>query len=243
MRERSGTVIGALVVLLLIMPLGFLIHVSPRFPGSLAGGLIGIAGAVLMLVALAYVPLKRIPALHDRIARRISARTLLALHVYAGVLGPLLGLIHAAHKFNSPLSISLTGTMLLVVLSGYVGRYFMGQIARAVRGRRSELSALRSAAAQRSPDQESDPGLSASRRRRWLALLLVPEAPEGPPARPEAEDLASAIADTEYAIRSEELVSRLLSKWLTLHILLAIVLVLLLALHIWAGLYYGLRWL
>lgn len=56
-------------------------------------------------------------------------------------------------------------------------------------------------------------------------------------------DLAGAIADTEYAIRSEELAGSLLRRWLILHTVLAIVLIVLLVLHVWAGLYYGLRWL
>ena len=54
MQPRNGTIVGALVVLLLVFPLGFLVHVSPRFPGSLAGSLIGIVAAVLMLVAMGY---------------------------------------------------------------------------------------------------------------------------------------------------------------------------------------------
>lgn len=245
MQERSATMVGAIVALLMIFPLGFVVHVSPRFPGSLTGNLIGIVGALLMLVALSYVLVKRVPALHARATKYVSPRTLLAIHVYAGVAGPILGIIHAAHKFDSPLGISLTGTMVLVVLSGYVGRYLLGQIARAVRGRKSELAALRSAYAAL-PLAESEPSPpERSTGRSWLRALLVPEeaAPAAGRDGADAAELASAIADTEYAIRSEEVVNSLLRRWLTLHTILAIVLMLLLALHIWSGLYYGLRWL
>jgi hypothetical protein len=215
-----------------------------RLPGSLGGSLIGITAAVLMLVALSYVLLKRVPALYARATKYVAPRTLLAIHVYAGVAGPLLGLIHAAHKFDSPIGISLTGTMVLVVLSGYVGRYFLGQIARAVRGRKSELAALRGAYAAL-PPAESEPSPPGRSTGRWYRALIVPEeaAPAAGRDGADAAELASAIADTEYAIRSEEVVNSLLRRWLTLHIILAIVLVLLLTLHIWSGLYYGLRWL
>ena len=52
MRERSDIAVGLLVAFLLLFPFGYLVHVSPRFPGSLAGGIIGIAALVLMLLTL-----------------------------------------------------------------------------------------------------------------------------------------------------------------------------------------------
>lgn len=250
MQERSGTVIGALVLLLLILPLGFLVHVSPRFPGSLAGSLIGIAGAVLMLVALVYVPVKRIPALHDRVTRIVPARTLLAIHIYAGVLGPIFGLVHAAHKFDSPLGVSLTGVMILVVITGYVSRYLLVQVARAVRGRKSDLATLKAAFAAFPPAQirGGEPSSPAGRLRQKHTLLgafFVPSEPASEPVdrASGAAELASAIADTEYAIRSEEVTNQLFGASLNVHIAVAVILFGLLALHIWSGLYYGLRWL
>ncbi|KMO24922.1 membrane protein, partial [Methylobacterium aquaticum] len=145
MQERSAVAVGALVVLLLILPLGYLLHVSPRFPGSLAGSLIGITAALLMLFPLLYVGVKRIPGVRARVSRQVSMRTLLALHVYAGVLGPILGLIHAAHKFRSPLGVSLTGMLLVVVGTGYVGRYLLSRITKAVQAERSDLASLTAA--------------------------------------------------------------------------------------------------
>lgn len=248
MRQRSGTIVGALVLLLLIFPLGYVVHASPRYPGSLTGSLIGITAAVLMIVAMAYSLLKRVPALRERLAARLSAGSLLWIHVIAGMAGAILAVIHAAHKFNSPLGISLTGTLLLVVLSGYVGRYILAQIARAVRGRKSELAALRTALKARpgadpAPHAVSDSSTERQAPRTWLHALLGEDYEPSPSGTDDSADLAGAIADTEYAIRSEEVAGRLLRRWLVLHTILAIVLMVLLVLHIWAGLYYGLRWL
>ena len=53
MKEREGIIVTGGVCVLLLAWLGFLLHRSPRFPGSGVGAVFGIAGAVLMLVPLA----------------------------------------------------------------------------------------------------------------------------------------------------------------------------------------------
>jgi hypothetical protein len=50
MKEREPFIVGGLVALLLVLWLGFLFHASPRFAGSLWGGVFGVSGALLMLV-------------------------------------------------------------------------------------------------------------------------------------------------------------------------------------------------
>lgn len=250
MQERSATVIGALVLLLLIFALGFLFHVSARFPGSFTGSVIGAAGAILILIALSYTPLKRVPFLHDHVTRYVSERTLLTIHIYAGVLGPILGLIHAAHKLESPLGLSLTGIMLLVVISGYIGRYLLLQISVAVRGRKSQLAMLKTEFAALAGDQNSATAIAPEavhfsvRLGRLSLFFATAEQPvdriNSPPA---ATDLAGAIADTEYAIRAENATKGLFDASLILHGILGAILLVLLAVHIWSGFYYGLRWL
>ncbi len=53
----------------------------------------------------------------------------------------------------------------------------------------------------------------------------------------------AGIADLEHAIEARETLKRAFSRWIVLHVASAIVLYPLLALHIWSGIYYGLRWL
>jgi hypothetical protein len=231
---------GGLVLFLLLYPLGFLVHASPRFPGSLAGTLLGIAGAMLICVPLIYLLIKRIPSLRARVTKHVPLRSLLTIHIYAGILGPILGLLHSAHKFRSPLGVSLTGMMLVVVLSGYVGRYLLGQVGAAIEGRRSELAALTLAF------EQSLAEVSVEQRRPGLLSRPLRTALFGGPRATELADpvrLAAAVADVEYAIRAEEVMRDLFSKWLKLHIVIATVLYALLALHVWTTLYFGLRWL
>ena len=114
MKEREHLIVTGVFGVLLLGWLGFFIHRSPRFPGSGVGAVFGIAGAVLMLLPLAYPIAKRIPFLNARISPHVSMQALLALHVYAGILGPMLAIIHTGHKFDSLLGITLTAVMLLV---------------------------------------------------------------------------------------------------------------------------------
>jgi Kef-type K+ transport system membrane component KefB len=196
MRERASVIIGALVVLLLLFPLGYFVHISPRFPGSLAGSLVGIVAALLMLMALAYPLVKRIGWLRDRVTPKVSLATLLAIHIYAGVLGPLLGLVHSAHKFTSPLGIALVASMLVVVLSGYVGRFYLARLAKAVRGRAGELGILQRLLASGMPQPASldhrPPGL-------FRRALFEAETRPGLVTR---EELALVLADVEYSVRA-----------------------------------------
>jgi hypothetical protein len=53
MKEREGIVVTGVLTVLLLAWLGFLVHRSPRFPGSGVGAVFGIAGTVLMLIPLA----------------------------------------------------------------------------------------------------------------------------------------------------------------------------------------------
>src|SRR5581483_2977390 len=74
-------------------------------------------------VPLVYVLAKRIPLLRKPLTARISLQRWLSIHIYTGVVGALLAIIHTGHKYTSPLGIALTTTMLLVVVTGYVLRY------------------------------------------------------------------------------------------------------------------------
>ena len=77
MKERERIVVTGVLSVLLLGWLGFLVHRSPRFAGSGVGAVFGIAGAVLMLVPLAYPIVKRIPFLNARITPHVSMQSLL----------------------------------------------------------------------------------------------------------------------------------------------------------------------
>lgn len=251
MKEREPLVVGGLVALLLVLWLGFLTHTSPRFAGSLWGGVFGVSGGLLMLVSLAYLVIKRVPPLKRWATAQVSMPTLLAWHMYTGLLGAILGVLHTGHKFESPLGIALTATALLVVLSGFVGRHLMKQIALEVREKKELLTRLELAYRQTAGEVASHPEQTAVLRplagfwSRLAAGLLVAAPAVGEaslPAPVRALRLAESIADLEYAIKTHETFKRWFAAWLTFHIVTGFVLYVLLGLHVWAGIHFGLRW-
>ena len=251
MKERERIVVIGLIVLMLILWLGFLVHRSPRFPGSAWGGVLGVAGALLMLWPLGYSVVKRVPALKAAVTLRVPMRTLLAWHVYTGIIGAVLAILHTGHKFNSRLGIFLTGAMLLAVVTGVIGRHFMGLISQEIREKQGLLAKMQAAYRQTADELalRPDPAVSLAAAGGFAARLLTtffaPEAAtaQGNSTLPfRAVRLAESIADLEYAIKSHELLKRRFAIWLKLHIATSIIFYVLLALHVWAGIYFGLRW-
>lgn len=251
MRERERLVVGGLVALMLVLWLGFLLHRSPRFPGSLEGSVLGIAAALLMAIPLLYVLVKRVKTLRRFATRRVSMRTLLAVHIYAGILAPILALVHTGHRFESSIGIVLVALMLIVVLSGFVGRYLLrmvGEEAKVRRGLRDALQVeydrlgefIRS-----SPDQATFLETVSGPIRSRLAGLLFDASPVASGstfAALRAVQVAGALADAEYAVATQERIQRWFKRWLSVHIVLTFGLYLLLTLHVALALDLGLRW-
>lgn len=246
MKERGRLLATGLVALMHIFWLGFLVHRSPRFAGSAWGGVLGVSGAVLMLVPLVYLFIKRIRPLKRAVTRRVSMRTLLAWHIYAGIVGPILALLHTGHKFESPLGIALTAMTIIVVLSGFVGRYLMSQFSELVREKREMLTALESAYRETAGELAANPEQIALLRpftgffARLAGGFAFREAAGSAPVR--ALRIADAMADVEYAIKTHETFKRWFAGWLKLHIAISLVLYALLGLHVWSAIHFGLRW-
>ena len=249
MREREPLVAGGLVALLLVLWLGFLVHQDPRFAGSGWGGALGVAGAVLMVASVAYSVVKRVRPLKAWVTRRVSMRAVLGWHMYAGLVGAILGLLHTGHKFDSPLGIALTGSMLIVVVSGYVGRHLMKQVALEISEKRELLARLESAYRETAGEVAADPTQAALVRpwsgfwgRLVASVFRVFPRTTRPPAAVRAMELAESMADLEYAIKTHETFQWWFGFWLRVHVVASVLMYSLLALHVWAGVHYGLRW-
>ena len=226
MNETEKLTVGVLVSALALVVPGFLLHVAPRFPGSLAGSLLGMAGAVLFLLLLLYSLVKRNAWIKSRVTAHASMRAILSFHVYAGVVGALLGIVHSGHTFSSPLGIALVSAMLLVVFSGFAGHYYVLQLG-------TELK-----------DQQ---GMLAVLRVRYDAIaggLAGRPLPAGVnPADVPIARLVGAMADLEGSITERATLKAALARWVVLHVGAALIMYSLLVLHVWNGIYYGLRWL
>ena len=141
--------------------------------------------------------------------------------------------------------------MLLVVLSGFVGRYLMGYFTHELLEKKQMLDALKAAYDQaagelaQQPEQAALLGTFSGFFARVLAGLFIPSvaAEPGSMAAPvRALRLAESMADLEYAIKTHETFKRLFGRWLKFHIVISAILYVLLALHVWSGIHFGLRW-
>ena len=252
MKEREKIVVTGLVFLMLLAWLGFPLHHSHRFAGSFWGGVFGVTGALLMLVPLAYLVVKRNKKLKQAVTKHVSMRTLLAWHIYAGVLGPILVILHSGHKYNSPLGIMLTAMTLLVVVSGFIGRYLMSGFAKEIKAKKAMLSELQNAYDQAVVEVGSHPATAEGLRpfsgffSRLTAGFLLPEASDTVSSPGQSTialiRLAESIADVEYAIATHEDFKQWFGEWLKFHIVISFVLYALMFVHVYYAVYFGLRW-
>ncbi|HAT7049461.1 hypothetical protein SDC14_00040 [Legionella pneumophila serogroup 1] len=251
MNAPGRMMVLGLVLLMLITWLGFSVHVSPRFAGSFWGGVFGVSGSILMLIPLFYLFIKRISFLKNWVTQYVSMNTLLSWHIYTGIIGSILVLIHTGHKFNSALGIALTATTLIVTISGFIGRYLMGFMTHEIDEKKAILVGLQrqyqivAQELQSSTYSNQNIGKISLMRARFLLWLLEDTAFENhliKSAEIRALSLAETISELEYAIRFHEYFKRVFQKWLACHIITALALYVLLGLHVWSGIYFGLRW-
>jgi hypothetical protein len=233
MSKTERLTAGAVVTAILLLVPSFVLHTSPRFAGSMAGFALGSIAAALLLSLLIYPLAKYSASFRSGLSRFTSMRALLAFHAYAGAFGAFLAILHTGHKYQSLLGIALVVSMLVVVVTGFVGRYYLPETSAELREAQSRLAMLRSAYdrtvavfANRHASDDGAPPVSAS---------TVPGVP--------ILQLVDGIADLEYAIGSREAVKSIFLPWIIAHVIAAILMYLLLALHIAGEIYYGLRWL
>ncbi|MBY0337922.1 MAG: hypothetical protein K2X11_15000, partial [Acetobacteraceae bacterium] len=137
--ERAA--VGGLLTAALLLAPGFLLHEAPRFAGSLPGGLLGIAAALLFALLLVHSAARR-SARARRAGLRPSAT--LAFHAYAGAAGAVLAVLHAGHSYRSALGVALAVSVAAAVATGFVGRHYLAQVGRELAEQRAERDALRS---------------------------------------------------------------------------------------------------
>lgn len=106
-------------------------------PAGRAGELFGIAGLLIMCMTLLYAARKKFRGL----SKIGTTKAWLEIHIFCGLVGPVLVTLHTAMKFNGLVSIAYW-SMVLVVLSGFVGRYLYVRIPKSLRGTEISLEEL-----------------------------------------------------------------------------------------------------
>jgi hypothetical protein len=98
-------------------------------PSGWVGLPLGIAGAVAMLSTLPYAARKRWTPLK----RFGTVPGWLEVHIFFGIVGPVLVTLHTSFKFNGLISVGYW-LMMAVWASGFVGRYLYVRIPKSIRG-------------------------------------------------------------------------------------------------------------
>ena len=266
MQRRSYELWSALGAMLLITLLYLWVvtgldAVPPA--GDLFGHGLGIAGFLLMLMTETLYSLRK----RSRSARWGRMSTWLRFHIFTGLVGPYLVLLHTSWKFNGLAGI-VTALMIAVVLSGVVGRYIYTAVPRTADGAVIEAAEL-----------EHQIAVAEADLQRWLAgrpeadQLLVQRMAALPAARGPLSVLGRTFLEWEYRLawRREQrhmgalekgqareldrllrqrrslrrqvaslaLARRMLATWHTVHIPIGIALFTAAFVHIGAAIYYA----
>ena len=137
--------------------------------GGSVGHKLGIAGGSMMVLMLLYSVRKRVGAL-----RRLGQLSRwLDVHIYLGVFGPLLIVLHSSFKVQGLVALSFW-SMILVAASGVLGRYLYLQIPRTRAGEELALAELEAQDRELSGQLRSRFGLEEGQLASLDALVAVP---------------------------------------------------------------------
>ena len=138
--------------------------------GGRIGHKLGVIGSSMMVLMLLYSVRKRVAAL-----RRLgSLASWLDAHIFLGVFGPLLVVLHSGFKVQGLVALSFW-SMLVVAASGVLGRYLYLQIPRTRAGEALALAEIEKQDRELSQRLRSGFGLDESELGRIDALVAVPE--------------------------------------------------------------------
>jgi hypothetical protein len=137
---RAPSRTGSLAILLVpILVLSFMVSRTGLYtPGVGVGYLLGVLGGTFMLLLLLYPLRKRL-----RVMRNLGAtRHWFAVHMLLGITGPLFILMHSTYRIGSINAAVALSSMLLVALSGLVGRFIYTRIHHGLYGEQARLKEL-----------------------------------------------------------------------------------------------------
>lgn len=129
--------VSIVLLLFAVCALAWLVFMNrPYKPGSDFGYNLGLIGGLLMLSLLVYPLRKRVRWLE----RMGSMTAWFRYHIFAGITGPLLILFHSTFHVGSMNGAAALYSMLLVALSGVIGRFIYRHVHRGLYGRRQTLA-------------------------------------------------------------------------------------------------------
>ncbi|MBW2107757.1 MAG: hypothetical protein JRI36_03700 [Deltaproteobacteria bacterium] len=233
LNEKNITAL--LAVFFMIFVMGFLLHQSPTFAGSLVGHLLGIFGTAVISMTLVY-PFRK------RVLKQRGKKNPITPHIYYGLIGPTLVVVHSAHKFSSAIGVLVFLSMFIVVGSGIVGKFLFRRVNRTIRQQESDLEALKNLFALSRADALTCRNYTALEQNSGPVPGRVIDI-EGQQRCEVLLSLAKSIAELEQSVRLFSHTKTLFSRWIRVHYLLTFFLFAMVIVHVLTSFYYGLRWL
>ena len=154
------------------------------------GHSLGVVGFVLMLATETLYSWRK----RSRSARWGTMASWLQFHIFTGLVGPFMVLLHSSWKFNGLAGVVMLLTV-IIVASGFVGRYIYTAVPRSADGIEIEADELRRLI------QEADAALQAWLRERPQALRALSERLAGAETRSQANLLILGHALQEWGLR------------------------------------------
>lgn len=135
-RELWAAFLAILLITAAYFAMSILLGGTPQSSGFF-GHSIGVLGFVLMLMTETLYSLRK----RTRSARWGRMADWLNFHIFTGIVGPYMVLLHSAWKFNGLAGLVMLLTV-IVVLSGFVGRYIYTAVPRSVDGAEIEAAQI-----------------------------------------------------------------------------------------------------
>jgi hypothetical protein len=131
LRGNRELLLAFLAMIVITGVYGLVLVVTRDIPpaSELFGHSMGIVGFILMLMTETLYSLRK----RSRSVRWGRMSTWLQFHIFTGLVGPYLVLLHTSWKFNGIAGVTTLFTVIIVV-SGFIGRYIFTRIPRTLDG-------------------------------------------------------------------------------------------------------------
>lgn len=260
--RRPGELLYALIAVVFItlvyLGMNVILGEVPAASGFY-GHSMGVVGFLLMLMTEILYSLRK----RSRLARWGQMSSWLRFHIFTGIVGPYLVLLHSSWKFNGIAGV-LTLMTAIIVISGFIGRYIYTSVPRTADGLELESDELERqialiegkvqawVAAQKTVPQALVPYLQrpAVRASGGIGLVLSRGALDGQAALKLDTSPSEEAHELEMLLRRRDALSRqaaalqvarkLLATWHAVHIPIGLGLFSLALVHIAAATYYAL---
>ena len=232
-QQRSNRVLwlSALTVIAIAILYIGLLYLLRRIPpaGEFIGHAFGVIGFVLMLMTEILYSLRK----RSRSARWGRMAGWLDFHIFTGIVGPFLVILHTSWKFNG-LAGWVTLLTLIVAASGFIGRYIYTAVPRTVDGVELEAGELEAQISAGEAEIQSRLGARPELKQSDRAI-------HDPAIRAQLEHL-DALQKRQDSLKRQvaslAAARRLLALWHSIHIPIGMALFTAAFIHITAAIYY-----